>query len=142
MNERPPDVGPNNIWWPHYNLFFAEYVKRMSWLMTDNRNVTSIGVLCREDWLPWRIVKPLYENQREFNYLEERLLISSCIFFEGGTVRIAENIYTILLVEDGNQLEEQTVQALSKFRAAGGIVISFILKDWMTICNLHMRFRM
>ncbi|RPJ07301.1 MAG: hypothetical protein EHM28_07625, partial [Spirochaetaceae bacterium] len=32
-NERPPDVGPNNIWWPEYRRF-SDYIKRMSLLLT------------------------------------------------------------------------------------------------------------
>ncbi|MCZ8513730.1 glycosyl hydrolase [Paenibacillus filicis] len=119
--ERPPDVGPNNIWWPHYRAF-ADYMKRMSWLMTDSRNVTPVAVVCKEDRLPWRIVKPLYEHQMEFNYLEESLLVSAAEL-ENSTVRIADQRYSVLLVEDEEELEEATLQALSRFREHGGIVI-------------------
>ena len=68
-DERPPDVGPNNVWWPFYGEV-AAYMRRMSWLMTDSVNQARVAVLCEEDRMPWQSVKPLYENQIEFNYLE------------------------------------------------------------------------
>ena len=42
--ERPPDVGPNNIWWKHYRRF-SDYMKRLSFLMTDSINGAEIAVL-------------------------------------------------------------------------------------------------
>src|SRR5690625_7776347 len=48
--ERPPDVGPNNHWWPFYKQF-AQYMKRLSWLMTDSTNITTVAVLCEADHL-------------------------------------------------------------------------------------------
>jgi len=68
-DERPPDVGPNNLWWPLYGEI-AMYMRRMSWLMTDSTNQARVAVLCEEDRMPWESVKALYENQIEFNYLE------------------------------------------------------------------------
>ncbi|TNJ63169.1 hypothetical protein FE784_26925 [Paenibacillus hemerocallicola] len=119
--ERPPDVGPNNIWWPHYKPF-VDYMKRMCWLMTDSRNVTPVAVLCREDWLPWKIVKPLYEHQIEFNYLEERLL-SGIADIRNGAIRIAGQTYTVLAVENGGVWEQETYEAVNRFRDSGGTVI-------------------
>ncbi|WP_240041332.1 glycosylhydrolase-like jelly roll fold domain-containing protein [Paenibacillus ginsengarvi] len=119
--ERPPDVGPNNIWWPHYERF-AAYMKRMCWLMTDSRNVTRVAVLCRDNWLPWRIVKPLYENQLEFNYLEERLLSGVCSIGDG-EIRIAGQSYAVLLVENEGVWDEATLEAVLRFRKSGGSVI-------------------
>ncbi|MEF3303191.1 glycosylhydrolase-like jelly roll fold domain-containing protein [Paenibacillus sp. GYB003] len=120
-NERPPDVGPNNIWWPHYGAF-AAYVKRMSWLMTDSRNETPIAVLCRDNWLPWQIAKPLYEHQIEFNYLEESLLAASCPE-RNGTLRIADQTYAVLVVENGGVWQEATIEAVRRFRDGGGTVL-------------------
>lgn len=45
--ERPPDVGPNNIWWKHYHRF-SDYFKRLSWLMTDSVNGAKAAVLCED----------------------------------------------------------------------------------------------
>ncbi|WP_282936432.1 glycosylhydrolase-like jelly roll fold domain-containing protein [Paenibacillus sp. RC67] len=121
FNERPPDVGPNNIWWPHYRLF-SDYMKRMSWLMTDSVNMAPIAVLCREDWLPWQAVKPLFEHQIEFNYLEESLLVKASTI-DNGYIRIKDQAYSIVLVENERLWEEKTKKALQLFRDGGGIVI-------------------
>lgn len=66
--ERPPDVGPGNIWWDHYK-WFSYYMKRISYLMTDSKNAAKVAVLCSSGEMPVEIVEPFYENQIEFNYL-------------------------------------------------------------------------
>ncbi|MBP1991689.1 glycosyl hydrolase [Paenibacillus eucommiae] len=120
-NERPPDVGPNSPWWPHYKEI-SNYIKRMSWLMTDGVNVTPIAVLCEEDFLPWQIVKPLYENQIEFNYLEEALFVSSCQL-RGGSIEIARQSYSVIVVEAPERYSEETHAKLQEFSNQGGKVI-------------------
>ncbi len=74
--ERPPDVGPNNIWWKHYRRF-SDYMKRLSYLMTDSKNGAKVAVLCDNNRVPYKEVACLYENQVEFNYLPVALL-SEC----------------------------------------------------------------
>ncbi len=71
--ERPPDVGPNNIWWPHYKRF-SDYMKRLSYLMTDSVNGARIAVLCDNNRVPYLEIAGLYEHQIEFNYLPAALL--------------------------------------------------------------------
>lgn len=70
--ERPPDVGPNNIWWNHYRRF-SDYMKRLSWLNTDSLNGAKVAVLCDNNRVPCEEVACLYENQVEFNYLPAAL---------------------------------------------------------------------
>lgn len=133
-HERPPDVGPNNSWWSYYKQF-AQYMKRLSWLMTDSTNETAIAVLCEEDFLPWKIVKPLYENQIEFNYLEESLLHSSCKIADG-VIRIANQKYEVVVIEASHRVENSVMQALEAFIDGGGKVI--IWNEEETIqSNLH-----
>lgn len=121
FGERPPDVGPNNIWWKHYKGF-SDYIKRMCGLMTDSYNTTSIAVLCEEDFLPWQIVKPLYENQIEFNYLEDNLILENCTI-EKGKIIIEKQKYGILVVENINLLTESIICQLKDFISSGGKVI-------------------
>lgn len=71
--ERPPDVGPNNIWWKHYKMF-SDYMKRLSFLMTDSVNGAKVAVICDNNRIPFRETAVLYENQIEFNYLPAALL--------------------------------------------------------------------
>ena len=88
--ERPPDVGPHNIWWPHYRLF-SDYMKRISCLMTDTVSFAKVAVLCDNNLVPAGDVAELYEHQIDFHYLpvallkdctvrENKLCIGTCRF--------------------------------------------------------------
>lgn len=68
--ERPPDVGPNSIWWPHYQKW-SSYWTRLSALMTDIDLHTDVAVLCRNRDLHPDAVRPLFEHQTGFQYLPE-----------------------------------------------------------------------
>lgn len=116
--ERPPDVGHNNIWWKHYGTI-SDYIKRMSYMMTDCVNVTPIAVICKSDFLPYEVAKPLYENQIEFNYLDVNLLESDKCRINGGEIRVASQCYTTLVVEDSSLLSA----GVTKFASRGGRVI-------------------
>ncbi len=126
-HERPPDVGPNNLWWPHYKQF-AQYMKRLSWLMTDSINQSRIAILCGEDYLPWKIAKQLYENQIEFNYLEDSLFSSTSLLTEG-QIKIENQVYNTLIIEDSSKLQDTVLEKLEVFIQGGGEVISLINVD-------------
>ena len=102
--ERPPDVGPNNIWWPHYRRI-SDYIKRLSFLMTDSVNGARVAVLVDNNRVPYREIASLYENQIEFNYLPVALL-PECKVKEG-RLCIREYAYDIVLDVHG-LLEEDT----------------------------------
>lgn len=97
--ERPPDVGPNNIWWKHYRRF-SNYMKRLSYLMTDSVNGARVAVLCDNNRVPYRELAVLFEHQIEFNYLPIALLPECRI--ENGRLCIREYGYDAVL----NVLEE------------------------------------
>jgi hypothetical protein len=120
--ERPPDVGPNNIWWAYYETI-AAYMKRLSWLMTDSTNQAYVAVLCEVDHLPWAIAKPLYQNQIEFNYLIDDELASSACTVNRGTLEIQRQRYVAILVEDPALIVSQVHAKLQAFVAGGGVVI-------------------
>lgn len=121
LHERAPDVGPHNIWWPEYGRF-SQYMKRMSWVMTGSVNQTQVAVLCHADHLSWELTRPLYEHQIEFNYLEEELLQKDCVM-EEGLISIANQQYGIVLLEDANQFETETLERLEEFIRQGGVVL-------------------
>lgn len=139
LGERPPDVGPNNIWWPHYKKF-SDYIKRMCYIMTDSYNTTSIAVLCKEDFLPWKIVKNLYENQIEFNYLEDNLLAEACTI-ENSEILIQKQRYKILIIEDVHMLTKSLCERINEFTSCGGKVILFNPEnkehDLTEACEIH-----
>ncbi|HZG87821.1 glycosylhydrolase-like jelly roll fold domain-containing protein [Paenibacillus sp.] len=123
LYERGPDVGPNNIWWPEFARF-ARYIKRMSWTMTDGRNVTNVAVLCQADRLPWEIAKPLFERQIEFNYVEEDLLQEGVEAGEGA-IAVRDYRYDTVLYDRGALLEPATRSALASFVRAGGTALEW-----------------
>lgn len=92
--ERPPDVGPGNIWWKHYRRF-SDYMKRLSFLMTDSINGAQIAVLCDNNRVPYEEIACLYENQIEFNYLPAALLEKAKT--ESGKVWIGDYAYAGVL---------------------------------------------
>lgn len=120
--ERPPDVGPNNIWWKYYH-HVSSYIKRMSWLMTDSVNAAQIAVLCEEDRLPWAIVKPFYLNQMEFNYIEDTMIVSDACEIAGGSISVQKQKYRVLVVEEANMLTAPLCKKLQNFIHDGGCVI-------------------
>jgi len=68
--ERPPDVGPGNIWWPHYRKW-ADYMSRLSCLMTEAEVSADIAVLCRNRNLMPEETLRLFRTQRSFQYIPE-----------------------------------------------------------------------
>ncbi|TNJ67058.1 hypothetical protein FE784_06870 [Paenibacillus hemerocallicola] len=120
-DERPPDVGPNSIWWPHYR-HISDYMRRMSWLMTDSVNAARTAILCEEDRMPWEIAIPLYRSQIEFNYLEERLFTDSCMLRDG-EARIGDYGYSVIIVDRPEQFSAKTRSRLEEFVQSGGTVI-------------------
>lgn len=93
-DERPPDVGPNNIWWSHYRRY-SDYMKRLSFLMTDSKNGSRVAVLCDNNCVPYLEVAGLYEQQIEFNYLPAALLKDCTV--EEGCVCIRGYRYDVVL---------------------------------------------
>lgn len=116
-NERPPDVGLNNIWWEDYRMY-SDYVKRMCALNTDSYNHPYAAVLAPGQTMPQTPVVPLYENQIEFNYINENFLDRAEIV-DGG-FRVKDNFYNILLVS--YEPQEKTERFIKEFEAAGGKV--------------------
>lgn len=92
--ERPPDVGPNNIWWHHYRKV-SDYMKRLSYLMTDSRNGAKAAVLCDNNQVPYGEIACLYENQVEFNYLPVALLKEAAV--ENGRLCVGGYRYEAVL---------------------------------------------
>ncbi len=131
-HERPPDVGANNIWWPHYKQF-STYIKRLSWLMTDSVNQAQVAILCEEDSLPWKMAKPLYEQQIEFNYLAESLL-NKCVIRDS-QLYIVKQRYRVILVENASRLSNKTLQFLEDFKENGGSVL--VLDENTTLATVN-----
>ena len=98
IDERPPDVGPNNAWWPQYKPF-AQATSRLCWLNTDSTHVCELAILGLNDHLPWRAAKVCFRHQRDFNYLEARHLWEDARVDRDG-IRIAGMHCRMLVLEE------------------------------------------
>ena len=94
--ERPPDVGPHNIWWPHYRRI-SDYVKRISYLMTGSDDCASVAVLCDNNRVPYLEVADLYERQITFHYLPIALIREGAAKVRDGKLCIRHCEYEVVL---------------------------------------------
>jgi len=113
IDERPPDVGPNNTWWPQYKPF-AKATSRLCWLNTDSRHVCELAILGLNDSLLWRAAKVCFQHQRDFNYLEARHLWEDARVDSDG-IHIAGMHYRALILEvDLPEKAKAAIDALAK----------------------------
>ncbi|MBQ6715406.1 MAG: hypothetical protein IJN21_02670 [Clostridia bacterium] len=95
--DRPPDVGPNNIFWDEYAVI-SDYIKRMCFLNTDSVNQARVAVLGSCDTLEVDGVRKLYESHVEFNYLMDEHFLASEI--RDGKIYIKNQAYEALIVPE------------------------------------------
>lgn len=125
--DRPPDAGPNNIWWPEYKTI-SEFIGRMCMLNTESVNQAQIAVLATGDALPVDEVRVLYENQIEFNYLTDERLLSDCKMADGRMI-IKNQAYRALLLTDSLVYSEEALKRIEAFRKQGLTVLTHIPKS-------------
>ncbi len=118
IDERPPDVGPNNTWWPQYKPF-AEATSRLCWLNTDSTHICELAILGLNDYLPWRAAKVCFQQQRDFNYVEARHLWEDAKVDRDG-IRLAGMHYRALVLEDDPPQKAQS--AIDMLAKAGRII--------------------
>jgi len=117
-DERPPDVGPNSTWWDRYGGY-ADACRRLSWINTDSEHICSLAVLGTFDQLPWRSAKACYQNQRDFNYLEERDLIDRATIDDEG-IHLAGMNYRALIFE--HEPDAAALAALEPLERSGKVI--------------------
>lgn len=126
-DERPPEVGMHSGFWEDYRRV-TDYIKRMCSLLTDSVNQAQVAVLCGAQNLSWEIVKPLFENQIEFNYLEEKLLPNCRV--ENGKLCLQNQAYSSVIVD--RAVSEDANQVLNRLKKQGGHVL-----EWQPETKLH-----
>lgn len=117
-DERPPDVGPNSPWWDRYNSY-ADRCRRLCWLNTDSQHICSVAILGQVDWLPWQPAKILFQNQRDFNYVEERHLWEDATVDEKGIHLAGMNYQAVLAA---HRPDARALPALQKLQDAGRLL--------------------
>lgn len=119
-DERPPDVGPNNVWWTEYKTY-ADYCRRMCWLLSQGRQVCDFAILGSEQSLPWRAARVMFEHQRDFNYLDAQTLLERCTVDADG-VRINDMHYRGVIVDGADYATQEVMKALRPMIDAGRVV--------------------
>ena len=119
-DERPPDVGPNSAWWDEYRPF-ADYCRRMSWLNTDGQHLCDIAILTDAAHLPWDSARVLFENARDFNYLEARDLVETAAVTAEG-VAIAGMQYRAVVADGSIAIPDAAQPLLAQLADAGRLV--------------------
>lgn len=117
-NERPPDVGPHNIWWQDYRKI-AGYIKRMSWLGGAGTNNPHAAVLCSPEYTPVAPVRPLYEQGYTFNYLTLEDFMEKAHVHDG-QIHIDRYLYDVVLIDGRLRLNADIVKKLGHFVTQGG----------------------
>lgn len=97
--ERPPQLGPHAPWWPRY-AEHADFCRRLCWLNTDSQHQCRVAILSSVNGLPWRSAKVLFENQVDFNYLDEDTLLDEARV-DGQGIWAGDMHYDVLVVEAG-----------------------------------------
>ena len=118
VDERPPDVGPNNKWWPQYKSF-AVGTSRLCWLNTDSQHICHLAILGLNDHLPWRPAKVCFQHQRDFNYIEARHLWEDARVDDKG-IHLAGMHYKALVLE-GNP-PAKAKDAIETLTKAGRVI--------------------
>ncbi|MCK5863312.1 MAG: hypothetical protein KAH38_12560, partial [Candidatus Hydrogenedentes bacterium] len=120
-NERPPDVGPNNVWWDRYKPY-ADYCRRISWLNAVGKQVCDIAILTTATQLPWRAARVLFEHQRDFNYLDGDTLLSTAKVTKKG-ILVGDMHYKALIIDGSDTVEPGVVDALQPLIASGAVFV-------------------
>lgn len=90
--------------------------------MAEGRQVCDVAVLSVNNRLPWRAAKWLYQNQVDFNYLEDwRLLEQAKI--KDGRLHVANSSYRVLGMDQDRPLAGAIAKRVQAFEQAGGIVL-------------------
>jgi len=119
-DERPPDVGPNNTWWPRYREY-ADYCRRLSWLLSQGRQVCNFAILGRPTRLPWRAGRVMFESQHDFNYLDfDALRDRTKVAAEGAA--IGDMLYRVVIVDGPEYADAGALASLKPMADAGRVV--------------------
>jgi hypothetical protein len=122
FDERPPDVGPNAIWWSKYKQH-ADACRRLSWINTDSKQISDLAILCESSFLPDKSAKTCYQHQHDFNYLELRHLLEDAKVDSEG-VHIAGMNYRVIIIDTLSNMPQKAIPLLKKLAMNGRLIIN------------------
>lgn len=122
FGDRPPDVGPNNIWWPWYGRI-ARYISSTCSLLDWGQADVSAAILCADNDLPWNAAAVLFQHQVAFAYLPVSVLRSEASL-QNGSLCVGGHAYRTIICEDSALLNDPAVNdLLQKLQAQGGSLV-------------------
>lgn len=125
--DRPPDVGPNNIFWPYYSDF-STYTARLSMLNRGRTSLAETVILTDGISLDDTTARVLYTRQIPFHYL----MLSRFLKAEprDAFLHVPGQKISLVLVPSSMQLPDAVRKRLSVFQEAGGHVLFTDTPDW------------
>jgi hypothetical protein len=118
--ESEPDIGPHNPWWPYFQ-HLAAYSRRLCWLLTEAAAIRPVAVLADGRHLPWEAVRPLYEHQIDFLYLDAGALEHAAV--RGGRLCLGNQSFQAVVLAPDTSVPPQGQSLLAALAAAGGAVL-------------------
>lgn len=125
--DRPPDVGPNNIFWPYYSDF-ATYAARLSMFNYGRCSLAETVILTDGISLDDTVARELYIRQIPFHYLMTSHFLNAELhdaFLEVPGQKVA-----MILVPSSLLLTDEVRSHLSAFEKRGGHVLYTDLPGW------------
>ena len=119
-DERPPDVGPNSAWWDGYKAY-ADYCRRMCWLLAHGEHVCKFAILGHRSSLPWRAARVMFETQHDFNYLDAHTLETQCTV-SGKAVTIRGMAYEVIIIDGPQYATPEAMEILDPMIEAGRVI--------------------
>lgn len=118
--ERPPDVGPNNTWWDRYKVY-ADYCRRVCWLLAEGKQVCRVAILGTPIFLPWNAARVLFEHQIDFNYLDtDTLALHASV--DKDAITVGEMRYEALVIDGAETAPPEALAKLKPFLDAGRVL--------------------
>ena len=120
-NERPPDVGPNNVWWDRYKAY-ADYCRRICWMNAVGKHACDIAILATATKLPWRAARVFFEHQRDFNYLDGDTLLSNAHITKNG-IALGDVMYRALIIDGADTISPGVLETIEPLIAAERVLV-------------------
>jgi len=116
--ESEPDIGLHNVWWPYFQVL-GDYLRRVSWLLSDGVEVCDVAILTDGNHAAWAAAKVLYQNQIDFLYIDTPALAQAQVV--GNTLVIGAQRFRTVVCDPP---DADSHPILERFAQAGGLLLS------------------
>lgn len=120
--ESEPDIGLHNVWWPYFQVI-GDYLRRVSWLLSDGVEVCNVAILTDGNHAAWTAAKILYQNQIDFLYIDAPALDQAQV--EGPLLVIGPQRFRAIVCDPPGAAKSPIID---HFVQAGGL----LLTTWQT----------